>query len=245
MFLFFHIQSFLDNFQAAQRAIADASAAAAETAKQNMVEAYSNATRMLLNIRIKAPIIVVPVDSKSLKGISIDLGHLCISNNCSNIPHSKGVHGEAVLDEMKLELKDMIISKVNITQTTDGKNSNDAGHRTDSNILNPTTFALIIKRNLSASWYKDVPELDVSGRLKSIVINLMADDYHLLMSILNRNMNEGAHEIVRLPPPPPPPKKLDTGKLYIYIYYLHHIQFVHLFNATTTKMNMQIILYII
>lgn len=81
-------QNFLDNFQTAQQAIADASAAAAETAKQNMVEAYSNAKRMLLNVRIKAPIIIVPVDSKSLQAISIDLGHLCITNRCSNIPNS-------------------------------------------------------------------------------------------------------------------------------------------------------------
>ncbi len=86
--IFFFFQSFLDNFQAAQRAIADASAAAAETAKQNMVDAYANATRMRLNIKIKAPIIIVPVDSKSLDAISIDLGSLSITNNCSEIPGS-------------------------------------------------------------------------------------------------------------------------------------------------------------
>lgn len=82
------VLNFLDNFQAAQQALADASAAAAETAKQNMVEAYSNAKRMSLNVRIKAPIIIVPVDSKSLQAISIDLGHLCITNRCSDIPNS-------------------------------------------------------------------------------------------------------------------------------------------------------------
>lgn len=85
---FFGTQNFLDNFQTAQQAIADASAAAAETAKQNMVEAYSNAKRMALNIRIKAPIIIVPVDSQSLQAISIDLGHLYITNHCSTIPNS-------------------------------------------------------------------------------------------------------------------------------------------------------------
>lgn len=78
----------MDNFQAAQRAIADASAAAAETAKQNMVDAYANATRMRLNFKIKAPIIIVPVDSKSLEAISIDLGSLSITNNCSEIAGS-------------------------------------------------------------------------------------------------------------------------------------------------------------
>jgi len=44
------------------------------------------------------------------------------------------------------------------------------GIKSDVHILNPTSFALIIQRNLSASWYKDRPELEVSGRLKSIEV---------------------------------------------------------------------------
>jgi len=187
------VLSFLDNFQAAQQALADASAAAAETAKQNMVEAYSNAKRMLLNVRIKAPLIIVPVDSKSLQAISIDLGHLCITNRCSNIPNSAvNDRSPAILDEMKLELKDMEISKVEVLKKSDA----DDSLRIDENILNPTSFALIIKRNLSSGWYKEIPELDVSARLKSIVINLLGTDYQLLMSILSRNMTEGANERV-------------------------------------------------
>lgn len=65
---------------------------------------------------------------------------------------------------MKLELKDMKISKVEICEDP------NVGARNAVNILNPTTFALIIKRNLSAGWYKEVAELDISGRLKSIVV---------------------------------------------------------------------------
>lgn len=162
-----------------------------------MVEAYSNAKRMLLNVRIKAPLIIVPVDSKSLQAISIDLGHLCISNRCSNIPNSAVVSTDftqvyiytraaklkqympvskqndrspAILDEMKLELKDMQISKVAVIQKSEG--NDDLKH--DENILNPTSFALIIKRNLSSGWYKEIPELDISGRLKSIVVSFFS-----------------------------------------------------------------------
>lgn len=53
-----------------------------------MVEAYSTAKRILINIRIKAPLIIVPVDSKSRQALAIDLGNLNISNNCSNISNS-------------------------------------------------------------------------------------------------------------------------------------------------------------
>lgn len=41
-------------------------------------------------------------------------------------------------------------------------------------------------------------------------INLVSDDYQLLMSILSKNMTEGADE---LPPPPKPlPRKTPSGK---------------------------------
>lgn len=45
-----------------------------------MVDAYSKATRIRFDIKIKAPIIIVPVDSQSLRAIALDLGHLCITN---------------------------------------------------------------------------------------------------------------------------------------------------------------------
>lgn len=69
---------------------------------------------------------------------------------------------------MKLELKDMQISKVEVIANSDG--NDDLKHY--ENILNPTSFALIIKRNLSSGWYKEIPELDISGRLKSIVVSV-------------------------------------------------------------------------
>lgn len=82
--------------------------------------------------------------------------------------HQQNDRSPAILDEMKLELKDMQISKVEIIQATGG----DDGLKNDDNILNPTSFALIIKRNLSSGWYKEIPELDISGRLKSIVVSI-------------------------------------------------------------------------
>lgn len=89
--------------------------------------------------------------------------------------------GPAILDEMKLELKDMKIAKVQLsgldeldTTSPSALSSDESrmiGAHCDKNILNPTSFALIIKRNLSAGWYKELPELDVSGAFKSIVVS--------------------------------------------------------------------------
>lgn len=64
----------------AQQTIRDASVAAAEAAKTNVVEAYAQATRVKLNIKIKAPTIIIPIDSKTLEALAVDLGHLSIQN---------------------------------------------------------------------------------------------------------------------------------------------------------------------
>lgn len=99
-----------------------------------------------------------------------------IFKNNSLSPNAQNERGPAVLDEMKLELKDMKISKVNVCKIEELCNSSSTevvyGLQNQANILNPTTFALIIKRNLSAGWYKEAPELDVSGRLKTIEVIL-------------------------------------------------------------------------
>lgn len=105
----------------------------------------------------------------------------------------------------------MKISKVDLLESSsEYQDAVDACLENVVNILNPTTFALIIKRNLSAGWYKDLPELDVSGRLKSIEVNLMAVDYQLLMSILAKNMTEGADERPAVVAAPVP-KKPEVG----------------------------------
>lgn len=111
---------------------------------------------------------------------------------------------------MKLELKDMKITKVDLIENSGNSDAVDAGLENVVNVLNPTTFALIIKRNLSAGWYKEIPELEISGRLKSIVVNLMTTDYHLLMSILARNMTEGADECTAVAAAPVP-RRLEVG----------------------------------
>lgn len=105
------VLNFLDNFQTAQERIKEASKAAAEAAKQNVVAAYEQATRIKMNIKIKAPIILVPVHSQSREAIIIDLGNLKITNLINNL-NVKSDHGSAVIDEMKVELSDVKLSKV-------------------------------------------------------------------------------------------------------------------------------------
>ncbi|XP_053672745.1 intermembrane lipid transfer protein Vps13 [Anopheles nili] len=196
------VLAFLDNFQAAQQRIKDASAAAAEAAKNNVVEAYTQATRMKINIKVKAPIIIIPVDSNSLKAVAMDFGHLSITNNLRDVP-TDNQHGPAVIDEMKIELKDMKLAKVevfhaeSIGESFSRYGSEDVSYGVvpdQGAVLSPTSFTLVMKRNLSSGWYRDHPDMDISGRLKAVELNFIATDYSIIMQILSKNMTEGQDE---------------------------------------------------
>lgn len=60
------------------------------------------------------------------------------------------------------------------------------------NIWDPFTFSIHVQRNLSSAWYKDRPEINASGHLESIVMNLTMKDHQLILSILNKNFAEGS-----------------------------------------------------
>ncbi|KAM8714231.1 hypothetical protein ACLKA7_014379 [Drosophila subpalustris] len=190
------VLNFLNKFQAAQKALSDASAAAAESARQNALDAYEKATRMKLNVRIKAPIIIIPVNSQSKNALALDLGLLELTNNTSEVP-VPDMAERAVIDEIKLQLNDVKLTKVTILDDSDTSGDDvDAavGIKPSLNMMNPMSFTLGVTRNLSSTWHKDVPELNLSGHLKSVELTLFMDDYALVMSILNRNLSEGNAE---------------------------------------------------
>lgn len=74
------LQEFLNNFQTAQQAIIEASSQAADAARANVQSAYTNSTKVSLKLRLKAPIIIVPENSKSHNAMLVDLGHITLNN---------------------------------------------------------------------------------------------------------------------------------------------------------------------
>ncbi|KAH8253644.1 hypothetical protein KR032_006328 [Drosophila birchii] len=190
------VLDFLNHFSAAQETISHASAAAAESARQKAMDAYDTATRMKLNVRVKAPIIIVPTSSQSLNALALDLGLLELTNNTVEI----AVANEerlAVIDEIKLLIADVKLSKVIIMDGhEDIVDEIDfaVGFTSKSNMMNPMSCTLMVTRNLSFTWYRDMPELSLSGRLKSIELTLFADDFALVMLVMNYNLSEGLDE---------------------------------------------------
>ncbi|KAJ8733309.1 hypothetical protein PYW08_001607 [Mythimna loreyi] len=173
---------FLNNFQTAQQAIIDASSQAADAARANVQNAYTNSTKLLLKVRLAAPLIIVPENSKSRNAMLIDLGRMTLNNKFVDM-NVLGVSNTVTVDELTLELENMKVSCVKLEEDYNE-------YFQERKLLRPTSFKLFVKRSLSL-WYESLPDLDVSGRMNTIAITIGHSDYKSIMKILNQNLQEG------------------------------------------------------
>lgn len=156
-------QDFLSKFQTAQDTILEASAAAAQSAKQNMQNVYAKATKIALNVDLKAPDVVIPVDSKSYDAILLDMGHMTLTNAFLVLDIKNELNHNAVIDEMKMKLTNFKLSRIELDKKT-----HEALN--ECVLLEPVTFIVAVRRNLSSSWYRAVSDLDISGQIKTIKV---------------------------------------------------------------------------
>lgn len=172
---------FLNNFQTAQQAIIDASSQAADAARANVQNAYQNSTKVSLKVRLAAPIVLVPENSNSYNAMLVDLGRMTLNNKFIDLAVANA-NNKVTIDELTLELEDMKLSCVVLTP--------DYQIQQERKLLRPTSFKLLVKRSLS-SWYEALPDLEISGRMKTIAIAVGHSDYKSIMKILNQNLTEG------------------------------------------------------
>lgn len=127
-----------------------------------MKDAYAKATKISLSVDLRAPDIIVPVDSMSYHALEVDLGHLSITNSFIILEEKNEKGHSAVVDEMKLTLTNMKVQRIEL----------DLSHKIvkSCDVLEPITFILSVRRNLSGSWYQAVPDISLSGNLKSIKV---------------------------------------------------------------------------
>ncbi|XP_028133900.2 intermembrane lipid transfer protein Vps13 isoform X1 [Diabrotica virgifera virgifera] len=180
--------NFLNQFQAAQDAIVEASQKAAEAARENMKEAYKKATKISLNVIVKAPIIMVPINSHSYDSLLLDMGIITLENKFLTLDIQNEEGHPAVIDDLKIGFKDLKMSRVLLDE--------HYGLVNEYYMLEPFNLNLSVKRNLSASWYQSVPDLDISGNIPSIHIMMGNIDYQRIMEILSGNLAEGKVEAV-------------------------------------------------
>ncbi|XP_059483152.1 intermembrane lipid transfer protein Vps13 isoform X2 [Neocloeon triangulifer] len=172
---------FLNNFQAALNAIQAASAAAAEAAKQNIQQVYENATRIALAIEIKAPIVIVPRSTSTRDAFMLDLGTIVMNNKFTElqIPNESRT---VSMDTLTLGLRHLHVTRVMLD------NSNKAVSQTP--LITPFDFTVLVKRNLSIGWCKLKPAIDLESQLDAIKLDVRQEDVKLGMLVLSENLGD-------------------------------------------------------
>ncbi|KAJ8307900.1 hypothetical protein KUTeg_014547 [Tegillarca granosa] len=175
--------AFLNNFQTAKDKLKKAGDTMAEYSKEAVQRLQEKAPRVRLNINMDAPKIIVPQSSKSQNVLLADFGHLKIQNSFE-MPGKNSASGfPAVLDLMGINLSDLKVTRAVIAPS--------GSIHGECRILEPISIKLAITRNLSIGWYKDRPEIDITGTMEAVMVTISQGDFTMLMLVLNENLTEG------------------------------------------------------
>ncbi|XP_064396100.1 intermembrane lipid transfer protein VPS13C-like isoform X3 [Halichondria panicea] len=185
LFLFVSkITNFLKELQVSQEAIDRAKKSAQEsaTAAINAVqEKQASGQRIKLSITLKAPEIVVPLHSNSGEVIVADLGVLRLSNSFHLVGGWSGGERPPLYEEYDIQLKDLQVYRTLVGV---------ANNPPRSPVLEPFNLSLVMKRNLSISWYTDMPTIDLDASLGNLKMSASDADIEALCQVLTGNLRE-------------------------------------------------------
>ncbi|XP_027143245.1 vacuolar protein sorting-associated protein 13C isoform X3 [Larimichthys crocea] len=181
---FMSLLMFVDNFQTAKEALSAATAQAAEKAASSVRGLAQKSFRLSMDIKLKAPLIIVPQSSTSHNAVVVDLGLITVGNSFSLLP-AEGFSLPAVVEKMEVKLTQLKLSRTTMKQDS---------IQPDIEILQPINLELLVTRNLAASWFTKIPGVQVQGVLQSLNMSLGEEDFGVLMKILVENIGEGSKE---------------------------------------------------
>ncbi|XP_040456276.1 vacuolar protein sorting-associated protein 13C isoform X2 [Falco naumanni] len=174
---FLSLLNFLNNFQTAQEALTAVTVQAAEKAASSMKDFAKKSFRLLMDVNLKAPVIVVPESSTSYNALVADLGLIRVQNEFRLVSSDESPL-PPVIDNMDVQLTHLKLSRCVIS--TDSQPFHE--------ILCPVSLTLLVQRNLAATWYHKTPTIGIKGDLKPMQIALSEDDLTVVMKILLENL---------------------------------------------------------
>ncbi|XP_073435523.1 intermembrane lipid transfer protein VPS13C isoform X2 [Dendrobates tinctorius] len=178
------LMNFLSNFHIANEKVSSATAQAAQRAATSVKGLAERSFRLLMDIHLKAPVIVLPQSSVSNNAIVADLGLLKISNEFSLV--SSEVHQiPPIIDHMTINLTQFKLSR-EVLHTSSAQSAEQ--------ILQPINLSLSVNRNLAGTWYHEIPILEVNGHLNTMELWLSQEDLNVIFSVLVENLGEGKEE---------------------------------------------------
>ena len=144
------------------------------------------ATRLLLDVELKAPYVIIPERSTSLEALIVDLGHVTIRNQLAVRDMRNEIGIPAVMDHIHLNLEEL---RLCLAVIVSGQSAMDV--QSERSLINPLTFQLSVVRNLSTAWYIAEPDVTLDAKLGVVSIVLSHDAYVKSMQIVLNNLEEG------------------------------------------------------
>ncbi|XP_036434443.1 vacuolar protein sorting-associated protein 13A isoform X2 [Colossoma macropomum] len=190
------VLAFINNFQEAKDALAEVTVQAAEKAATGVLELAEKSTRISLDVDIKAPVIFLPQSSISTNVIVADLGLVTVKNHFEIVPSQSHTKIPPILDIMSVALSDLKMYRTTFK---------DEQFQSEIQLLKPVNMDLSIKRNLSASWYHSIPDIQINAHLKPMSLILSQEDMIVVLRTLSENLSETSDAV-------PAPKGSDKAE---------------------------------
>lgn len=176
-------------------------------------------TRILLNVEVGSPVIMVPVSSSSEHLLVIDLGRIATSNKfvtfngsaspaVTTVDNStlgvKGVSNPPIASNTSAVLVDVLevqLLKMNLytgqRQNTKPSQTGDVTlgpyHIRPSGqplIKEPCDMKLVVRRNLDSHLAKPIPDMDISGLFPNVKCYVNENQFKLLRALVSLNLGE-------------------------------------------------------
>ncbi|XP_062937463.1 intermembrane lipid transfer protein VPS13A isoform X3 [Cynocephalus volans] len=174
----YSILAFIDNFQAAKQALAEATVQAAGMAATSVKELAQRSSRMALDVNIKAPVVVIPQSPVSENVFVADFGLITMTNTFHMITESQS-SPPPVIDLITVKLSEMRLYRSQFI--------NDA-YQEVLDLLLPLNLEVVVERNLSWEWYQEVPCFNVNAQLKPMEFILSQEDITTIFKTLYGNI---------------------------------------------------------
>lgn len=109
-FFEFNEQNYLNNLQAAQEALTAVTVQAAEMAASSMKDFAKKSFRLLMDVNLKAPVIVIPESSASRNALVADLGLIRVQNEFKLVSSGESPL-PPVIENMDVQLTHLKLSR--------------------------------------------------------------------------------------------------------------------------------------
>ncbi|RLU23666.1 hypothetical protein DMN91_003872 [Ooceraea biroi] len=163
-----------------------------------VIDMNKRATRLSLELHAGAPVILLPVSSRSDELILLDLGELTAHNNF----HTSMAVPDCLLDVMLLELVNMDVyaaRRLRCDASLDEDTLSVGGFlvkKMGSSLLTDKChLKLRIERNLDTYISRDIPDLSIHGTLSTMDCALDPMQYMLIRGLLSYNIGENLDDL--------------------------------------------------